>query len=58
MLSLLTLIGLRLCKEMLVRRGVIATATMRSPGSTEMDAFDEHELEIIMKELEPYFTAS
>ena len=55
LLNLLSLIGLRLCKEILVRRGVIRTATMRQPNSTELDEFDRHELELIMKDLEPLF---
>ena len=58
MLNLLSMIGLKLCKDILVRRGVIASATMRLPGSTDMDEVDEHELDIIMRELEPTFTAS
>lgn len=55
-LSLLHLVGLRLCKEVLVRRGVIATATMRSPGSTAPDQHDVQELDEIMADLAPLFT--
>ncbi len=54
-LSLLSLIGLGLCKEVLVRRGVIDTAYIRIPGSTEMDDEDRHELEVALQELEPLF---
>lgn len=54
-LHLLSLVGLRLCKEVLVRRGVIATATMRVPGSTAMDAHDEAELDRILHDLGPHF---
>jgi len=55
-LHLLSLVGLRLCKEVLVRRGVIATATMRTPGATQMDAHDEAELDRVLRDLAPYFT--
>jgi len=53
LLNLLRLIGLRLCKEILVRRGVIRTAQMRVPGAPELDETDSHELDIIMRDLEP-----
>jgi 4-hydroxy-tetrahydrodipicolinate synthase len=56
-LSLLQLVGLRLCKEVLVRRGVIQSATMRRPNVAEMDQYDRHELDLALKELEPYLTA-
>ena len=55
LLSLLSLVGLRLCKEVLVRRGVIRTATMRMPGTTGLDEIDRQELDLIMKDLEPHF---
>lgn len=55
MLSLLSLVGLRLCKEVLVRRGVIRSATMRQPGATALDAHDEHELDRVMRDLAPTF---
>jgi 4-hydroxy-tetrahydrodipicolinate synthase len=54
MLNLLSLVGLRLCKEILVQRGVIATATMRIPGSAELDAVDREDLERAMARLSPY----
>jgi 4-hydroxy-tetrahydrodipicolinate synthase len=53
LLSLLSLIGLRLCKEVLVRRGVIRTATMRIPNAAELDEYDRYELDLAMNELEP-----
>ena len=56
MLNLLRLVGLGLCKEVLVRRGVIASALMRAPGSAKMDAQDEHDLELAMTRMAPYFT--
>jgi 4-hydroxy-tetrahydrodipicolinate synthase len=52
-LDLLSLIGLRLCKDVLVRRGVIKTATMRIPNSRQMDEYDQYELDYAMKLLEP-----
>ncbi|MEA3407338.1 MAG: dihydrodipicolinate synthase family protein [Chloroflexota bacterium] len=54
-LSLLSLIGLRLCKEVLVRRGVIRTATVRAPQTPQLDDTDRHELEVALEELEPFF---
>lgn len=53
LLDLLSLVGLRLCKDVLVRRGVIKTATMRIPNSKHMDAYDRYELDYAMKLLEP-----
>jgi 4-hydroxy-tetrahydrodipicolinate synthase len=52
-LDLLSLIGLRLCKDVLVRRGIIKTATMRIPNSRMMDAYDQYELDYAMGLLEP-----
>ena len=48
------LLGMQVCKEVLVRRGVIATARMRTPGSTELDADDHRELDAILADLAPY----
>ena len=55
-LDLLTLVGLRLCKEVLVRRGVISTSTMRMPNTPQLDEHDRYELDLALKELEPYLT--
>jgi len=55
MLSQLSLVGLSLCKEILKRRGIISSAFMRQPGGSKMDDYDEYELDLIMKQLEPYF---
>ena len=57
LLSVLALVRLRLCKEVLVRRGVIETATMRIPNSPELDEFDRYELDLALGELEPYLNA-
>jgi dihydrodipicolinate synthase/N-acetylneuraminate lyase len=46
---------MRVCKEVLVRRGVIGSAAMRQPGTTALDEEDARELDIILKELEPLF---
>ena len=54
-LDLLALIGLSLCKEVLVRRGVIRTATMRIPNSRTLDQYDRYELDYAMSLLEPLF---
>ena len=53
LLDLLSLVRLRLCKEVLVRQGVIRTATMRIPNVPELDETDRYELELAMKKLEP-----
>ena len=47
--------GNRVAKEVLVRRGVISTVTVRTPQTPELDDTDRHELDIAMKELEPLF---
>lgn len=57
MLAVLRLVGLRLCKEVLVRRGVIASATMRIPGSTALDAQDRHHLDVAMERMREHMIA-
>jgi 4-hydroxy-tetrahydrodipicolinate synthase len=54
-INLIMAIGLNVCKEVLVRRGVLRSARMRQPGSTVMDAEDGRELEMIIADLAPYF---
>ncbi len=54
-INLILLLGLRVCKEILVRRGVLASAEMRMPGVLKLDAEDEYELEQVMAGLEPYY---
>ncbi len=44
-------LGLRLIKEALVLRGILATAEMRRPGMTRLDAHDRRELEIVLDDL-------
>lgn len=41
-------LGLRMIKETLVRRGIIATAEMRRPGMPVLDGHDARELDIIL----------
>jgi len=55
LINLINLLGLRTCKEVLVRRGVFASATMRMPGAMTLDAEDERELDIILEGLRPLF---
>ena len=55
LINLIGLLGLRVCKEVLVRRGVFASAALRMPGAMTLDAEDERELEIILEGLRPLF---
>jgi len=54
-INLIMALGLTVCKEILVRRGVFASAGLRIPGAPVMDAEDGRELEMIMADLAPYF---
>jgi 4-hydroxy-tetrahydrodipicolinate synthase len=54
-INLAGMLGMQVCKEVLVRRGVIATARMRQPGCAALDAEDQRELDRILEELEPLF---
>jgi 4-hydroxy-tetrahydrodipicolinate synthase len=58
LINLLLLLGLPVCKEILVRRGVFRTAGMRTPGSLTLDADDQRELSIILDDLRPLFRVS
>lgn len=55
LINLVTLLGLRVCKEVLVRRGVFAAAEMRTPGSPTLDEEDQRELDAILEDLWPLF---
>ena len=57
LINLILLLGLRVCKEVLVRRGVFASAAMRMPGAMTLDAEDEWELDCILEGLQPLFRA-
>ena len=54
-INLIMAVGLNVCKEILVRRGVLESARLRAPGAPVMDAEDGRELEMIMADLAPYF---
>ncbi|MHB9033270.1 MAG: dihydrodipicolinate synthase family protein [Anaerolineae bacterium] len=54
-INLASILGMRVCKEVLVRRGVFASAAMRQPGAVELDQEDQYELDTIMKDLAPLF---
>lgn len=56
-INLAGLLGMRVCKQVLVRRGVIASDMMRQPGCVELDDEDQRELGAILAELEPLFRA-
>ena len=45
-------------KEVLRRRGVIATAHTRAPGSPVLDEHNHRELDVILRELSPLLTAT
>ena len=55
LINLLLLLGLPVCKEVLVRRGVFRAAGMRTPGALALDAADQRELSIILEDLRPLF---
>ena len=45
-------------KEVLVRRGVIASARTRVPGAGVLDAENHRELDLLLQNLEPLLSAS
>jgi 4-hydroxy-tetrahydrodipicolinate synthase len=55
LINLVNMLGLRVCKEVLVRRGVLAGAAMRMPGATVLDAEDQRELDVILEGVRPLF---
>ena len=55
LINLICLLGLRVCKEVLVARGVLESAAMRTPGTMSLDAEDRRELEIIIEDLKPLY---
>ena len=55
LINLTLLLGLRVCKEVLVRRGVFENSAMRTPGTTGLDAEDKRELDAILDGLAPLF---
>ncbi len=53
LINLTALLGLTFNKEVLVRRGVFATARMRQPGAVKLDEFDLREIDEVLTRLEP-----
>ncbi|MBV9355085.1 MAG: dihydrodipicolinate synthase family protein, partial [Chloroflexi bacterium] len=56
LLNLEWLYGVSIYKEILVRRGVIASATMRDPGAYPLDESDLAELDAILADVGELFT--
>ncbi len=56
LLNLEALFGAAIYKEVLRRRGVIASAAMRGYKTSSMDAFDHRELDAIWADVAPLFT--
>ncbi len=54
LINQLIMVGLQVCKEVLVRRGVFDNNFMRTPGCVQMDEGDHRELDAVMGELEAY----
>jgi len=54
-INLAGMLGMQVCKEVLVRRGIIPTARMREPGCVELDQEDHRELDRILEDIEPLF---
>lgn len=55
LINLVLILGLPLCKEVLVRRGVFPSAAMRTPGSGCLDEGDHRELDAVLADLQPLF---
>ena len=55
LINLLMLLGLRVSKEVLVRRGVFRSTLMRWTGALALDDDDQRELDAIIDDLRPYF---
>lgn len=55
LLTLESLYGVRIYKEVLRRRGIIADATARESGIPALDEFDHQELDEVLDELKPLF---
>ncbi len=53
LINLACLLGLAVCKEVLVRRGVFGSTAIRVPGSVRLDAEDRRELEQVLADLQP-----
>ena len=55
LINLITLLGLCVCKEVLIMRNVFESAVMRMPDTVSLDAEDRRELKIIIEDLKPLF---
>jgi len=55
LINQLMLLGLRVSKAVLVRRGIFQSTQMRLTGAPDLDADDERELDAILNDLRPYF---
>ncbi|HJZ50056.1 MAG TPA: dihydrodipicolinate synthase family protein [Roseiflexaceae bacterium] len=55
LINLLMLLGLRVSKEVLARRGIFHTTLMRWTGALALDDDDQRELDAILDGLRPYF---
>ena len=51
-----SLYGIRAFKEILYRRGVIASPTTRSPGKNHLDKYDMHELDTLIASIDDLMT--
>ena len=51
-----SLYGIRAFKEVLYRRGVIASPTIRSPGKQHLDKYDMHELDTLLASIDDLMT--
>ncbi|MBI2502185.1 MAG: dihydrodipicolinate synthase family protein [Candidatus Latescibacteria bacterium] len=55
LINLILIMGLPVCKEVLVRRGVFKSAALRTPGTLGLDAEDHRELDAILEGIRPLF---
>ena len=53
LINLVGLLGIAVCKEVLVRRGVFRSAAHRIPDSPILDPHDYHEIDAILSDLQP-----
>lgn len=55
LINFICILGLHVCKEVLIMRGVFESAAMRTPNSISLDAGDRRELGIIIEDLKPLY---
>lgn len=56
LLNMEALYSFTIYKEVLYRRGIIATTFSRMPGAGKLDRYDHRELDATLAELDPLFT--